>query len=337
MHYSLQTTHFSGFLHSSPVPFLRMNLLVTGAAGFIGSHFVLRHVEQHSEDTVVVFDKLTYAADKSFLDSVKEKILFVEGDIVDQKLVSGLVEEHKIDAIIDFAAESHVDRSINDPAPFIHTNILGVQSLIEVCRDHPTVLLLHVSTDEVYGDIGDADPPCNLDSPLRPSNPYSASKAAGDLAILAAARTYGIRARITRCTNNYGPHQFEEKFLPTVLRAALNNEKIPVYGEGKQKRDWLYVTDHTDAIELVLQTGEDGGVYLISAGDERENIETAKLVLDAIGKPHDLISFVEDRPGHDWRYALDSSNMKALGWGPKVPFKEGLKQTIEWYTKRLGA
>ena len=177
----------------------------------------------------------------------------------------------------------------------------------------------------------DGDPACTLSSALRPSNPYSASKAAGDLLIGAAIRTYGIRARITRCTNNFGPHQAAEKFLPTIIRNALKNQPIPVYGEGKQKRDWLYVTDHTDAIELVLQQGEDGCTYLISADDERSNLETAKHVLHALKKPHDLIQFVSDRPGHDWRYALDSSSVKALGWKPCISFADGLQKTIEFY------
>lgn len=310
------------------------NLLVTGGAGFIGSHFVLRHREKHPQDKIVVLDLLTYAADKSYLDAVMEKITFVEGDIADQKLVAKLVEEHTIDTIVNFAAESHVDNSISDATPFLHTNVIGVQSLIEVVKQHPHVLLLHISTDEVYGDVADGEEPCDVRSPLRPSNPYSAAKAGGDLLVLAAVRTHGIRARITRCTNNYGPHQAGEKFLPTVIRSVLNDEQIPVYGDGKQKRDWLFVTDHTDAIELVLEKGEDGHVYLISADSERENIATAKAVLDALGKPHDLISFVKDRPGHDRRYALDSSTIRNLGWEPKVSFDDGLKETIAWFKER---
>jgi dTDP-glucose 4,6-dehydratase len=308
-----------------------MNLLVTGGAGFIGSHFVLRHCEKHPDDKIVVLDLLTYAGNKSYLDSVANKITFIKGDIADQELVTKIVEEHAIYTIVNFAAETHVDNSISDATPFLHTNVIGVQALIEVIKAHPHVLYLHISTDEVYGDVKDGDPACTLESSLRPSNPYSASKAAGDLFILAAVRTHGIKARITRCTNNYGPHQAQEKFLPTVIRSVLHDEKIPIYGEGKQKRDWLYVTDHTDAVELVLHSGEDGSVYLISADDERPNIETAKSVLDHIGKSHDLISFVEDRPGHDWRYALDSSSIRSLGWEPKVSFEEGLKKTVKWY------
>lgn len=308
-----------------------MNLLVTGAAGFIGSHFVLRHVEQHPQDTVVVLDKLTYAADKHFLDPAEKRITFVKGDIADQKLVTKLVEKNKIETIVNFAAESHVDNSIKDISPFLKTNVLGVQSLVEVCKAHPDMLLLHISTDEVYGDQSDADPACVPTSPLKPSNPYAASKAAGDLLVLAAVRTYGLRARITRCTNNYGPHQADEKFLPTIIRHALKNESIPVYGQGKQKRDWLYVTDHTDAIETVLAKGMDGQTYLISANGERSNLETAHAVLDSLGKPRSLVSFVTDRPGHDWRYALDSANTRALGWVPKVTWEEGIEKTVVWY------
>ncbi len=311
-----------------------MNLLVTGAAGFIGSHFALRHAEQKPEDKLVILDKLTYAGDRSYLDSIADKIEFVHGDIADQRLVNQLVEKYQIETIVNFAAETHVDNSIKEASPFLHTNVIGTQSLIEVVKDYPEILLLHISTDEVYGGLADGQPDCTVETALNPCNPYSASKAAGDYLVLAAVHTYGIKARITRCTNNYGPHQASEKFLPVVINSALNDQKIPVYGEGKQKRDWLYVTDHTDAVELVLDKGQDGQIYLISADSERENIETAKKVLDELGKSHDLIEFVTDRPGHDFRYALDSSTIKGLGWSPKVSFEEGLKNTIQWYQEK---
>ena len=216
-----------------------MNLLVTGGAGFIGSHFVLRHKELRPDDCLVVLDKLTYAGKKEYLQPVLDRIRFVQGDIADALLVADIVRQYAIDAMVNFAAETHVDRSIEDAIPFIRTNILGVQSLIEVCKQFPHVLLLHISTDEVYGDLKDGDPSCTIDTMLRPSSPYAATKAAGDLLILAAVRTFSIRARITRCTNNYGPHQAQEKFLPTIIRHAMRSEKIPVYGEGKNKRDWL--------------------------------------------------------------------------------------------------
>lgn len=310
-----------------------LNLLITGGAGFIGSHFVLRHCEQFPKDQIVVLDLLTYAADRSFLDPVADRITFVQGDIADTELVESLVKKHAVDVIVNCAAETHVDRSIGDPHPFLRTNVMGVQSLIDVCRAHPKILLLHVSTDEVYGDLRDDDPPFDLASPLRPSSPYAASKAAGDLLLLASARTFGIRVRITRCTNNYGPHQDASKFLPVVITKALKDEKIPVYGEGKQRRDWLYVTDHTDAMEAVLAKGTDGEVYLIGAGADRSNIEVAKEVLGLLKKPESLITFVKDRAGHDWRYALDAASTKKLGWQPKIIFLEGLKRTLEWFSR----
>lgn len=311
-----------------------MNIMVTGAAGFIGSHFAIRHVRMHPNDKVVVVDKLTYAADIRFLDDIRSNITFVQGDIADTKLMAATVDRHDIEAIVDFAAETHVDNSIADAHPFLHTNVLGVQSLIEVCKARPNLLFLHISTDEVYGEVLDGEAPSSIDSPLKPGNPYSASKAAGDLLILAAIRTYGIRARITRCTNNYGPHQNREKFLPVVIRNAMNGTPIPVYGEGLQKRDWLYVTDHTDAVECVLRDGVDGKIYLISADNDRPNIEVARAVLAELGADSSLITFVKDRPGHDWKYALDSASVRSLGWSPSVDFVEGLKRTIDWYRSR---
>lgn len=314
-----------------------MNLLVTGAAGFIGSHFVLRHMAVYPDDTIVVLDKLTYAADKSFLDPVADKITFVEGDIADQQLVTKLVEENGIDTIVNFAAESHVDNSISDATPFLHTNVIGTQALIEVVKAHSNVRLLHISTDEVYGDVGDDDPSCKVGDPLFPSSPYAASKAAAEMLVMAGIRTFGIKAAVTRCTNNYGPHQADEKFIPTVIRKALSNEPIPVYGTGKNKRDWIYVGDHCDGVETILShdwTTDEGHFFNIGIDREYENIDVAKMILDILGKPHDLISFVEDRKGHDWRYAVDSSPTRALGWSPKVEFTEGLKQTIDWYTQK---
>ncbi|MEK7218568.1 MAG: dTDP-glucose 4,6-dehydratase, partial [Patescibacteria group bacterium] len=313
-----------------------MNLLVTGGAGFIGSHFVLRHIERHPEDTVIVLDKLTYAADKTYLDPVLNRIRFVQGDIVDFELVSQLLERYGIEAIVNFAAETHVDRSIQSAVPFLHTNVLGVQSLVEACKLHPKVLLFHISTDEVYGDLRDKDKPKDPADPLRPSSPYAASKASGDLLLLAAARTYGLHVRIARCTNNYGPHQAGEKFIPTVIRHALKGEPVPIYAAGKNKRDWLYVTDHCDALEMVLRrpNGSDS-VYHVSANEERRNRDVAAMVLTILGKPESLLTSVPDRPGHDWRYALDSTPLRKLGWKPSVAFEEGLKKTVEWYRDRM--
>ncbi|MDD4319276.1 MAG: dTDP-glucose 4,6-dehydratase [Candidatus Peribacteraceae bacterium] len=314
-----------------------MNLLVTGGAGFIGSHFVLRHIAQRPDDTVVVLDKLTYAADKEFLDPVNERIRFYKGDIIDVQVVSEIIRRYDIDAIVNFAAETHVDRSIADPIPFLHTNILGMQSLIEVCKLFPKTLLLHISTDEVYGDLEDGERARKPDDPLTPSSPYAASKAAGDLLLLAAVRTYGIRARITRCTNNYGPHQASEKFIPTVIRNALAGKPVPIYATGKNKRDWLFVYDHCDAIEFLLTRDDiDGRVFHVSADAERENMDVAKTLLRLLGKPETLLQSVPDRPGHDWRYALDSSELRGLGWKPAVTFEEGLKKTVDWYVERAG-
>ena len=314
-----------------------MNLLVTGAAGFIGSHFVLRHIKNHPEDTIVVLDKLTYAADKSLLDPIAEQITFVEGDIADQDLMTKLVEDHSIDTIINFAAESHVDNSISDATPFLHTNVIGTQAIIEVVKAHPDVRLLHVSTDEVYGDVGDDDPSCKVTDTLRPSSPYSASKAAAEMLVLAAIRTFAIQAVITRCTNNYGPHQADEKFIPTVIRNALADNPIPIFGTGKNKRDWIYVGDHCDAIETLLTVdwkSDQRTIFNVGIDREFENIEVAKMILTLLGKSHDLISFVEDRKGHDWRYAVDSSETRTLGWAPKMDFEAGLKETIDWYKSK---
>jgi dTDP-glucose 4,6-dehydratase len=326
------------------------NLLVTGGAGFIGSNFVLRHKELHPDDTIVVLDALREGSDKCLLDPIIGRIRFVEGDITNIELVSKLILGHEISTIVNFAAETHVDRSITNAAPFIHSNILGVQSLIEVCRHAPNVRLLHISTDEVYGDVSDDDPGKIVGSALYPSSPYAATKAAAEMLLLAAMRTYKIHCCITRCTNNYGPHQASEKFVPTVIRSALAGKPIPIYGQGKNKRDWLYVTDHCDALELILQTdwafwdsevpGVDpsqpkgsGHLFNVSANDEHANIDVAKMILKILDKPESLLNFVADRPGHDWRYAVDSRPIRKLGWQPKVNFEEGLRKTVEWYAK----
>jgi dTDP-glucose 4,6-dehydratase len=316
-----------------------MNLLVTGGAGFIVSHFVLRHKEQFPDDTIVVLDKLTYAGNKDFLDPVINRIRFAQGDIADVQLVSQMVDRYGIEVIVNFAAETHVDRSIQNAVPFLHTNVLGIQALIEVCKARPAIRLLHISTDEVYGDQEDGERPRLVSDMLRPSSPYAASKAAGEMLIMAAMRTYKIQAAVTRCTNNYGPHQASEKFIPTVIRNAVAGKPIPLYGEGKNKRDWLFVADHCDALEVILQIEwafQDekvgtGHFFNISADAEKQNIDVAKAILDILGKPHDLIAFVPDRPGHDWRYAVDSSNTRKLGWKPKLSFEEGLRKTVEWY------
>jgi dTDP-glucose 4,6-dehydratase len=315
-----------------------MNLLVTGGAGFIGSHFVLRHRELFPQDGIVVLDAMRHGADKAFLASAMNDITFVEGDIADVELVHKLVKQYLVDVIVNFAAETHVDRSIQNAVPFLHSNVIGVQSLIEVCRKRPDTLLMHVSTDEVYGDLQDGERSKRTDDALKPSSPYAASKASGDLLIHAAVRTYGVRARISRCTNNFGPHQAAEKLIPTIIRRALVNQPIPLYAKGENKRDWLYVTDHCDAIEAVIRAkGGDGKVFHVSADSERRNIDVAKQVLALLGKPESLITFVADRPGHDWRYALDAASCHALGWKPSVNFDEGLRRTVEWYQGRIAS
>jgi dTDP-glucose 4,6-dehydratase len=319
-----------------------MNLLVTGGAGFIGSHFVLRHAESASKDRVVVLDALSHGGNEEFLASAREKIVFQKGDITDVTLVSKLIAENEVDTIVNFAAETHVDRSIKNPVPFLHSNVVGVQSLIEVCRLHMGLRLLHISTDEVYGDIKDGDRPREVGDVLAPSSPYAASKAAGEMLLIAAMRTWQLPIAITRCTNNYGPHQAEEKFVPTVILGALKSNPIPVYAKGENRRDWLYVSDHIDALDILLKTPwafrdekiRSGHIFNISADDERRNIDVAKEILRILKKPESLLTFVEDRPGHDWRYALDSSPLCKLGWRPKVKFEEGIKRTIEWFKAR---
>lgn len=251
------------------------------------------------------------------------------GDIADSSLVSSLVE--KADLVVNFAAETHVDRSISRPDSFLHSNVNGVFCLLEAIRDHnPSVRYVQISTDEVYGDILRGS--STEDSTLRPSSPYSASKAAGDVFVLAYARTYGLEAMITRCTNNYGPYQFPEKLIPKTIIRAKEGLKIPIYGTGENVRDWIYVTDHCRAVEQVLNRGRRGEIYNISAGEERTNLFIAKFILEMLGKSEDQIEFVEDRPGHDARYSLDSSRIrKELGWRPERSFEEGLQTTVEWY------
>lgn len=312
-----------------------MNLLVTGGAGFIGSHFVLRHCAEKPDDTVIVLDKLTYAADKTFLDPVMNRIRFIEGDVVDAALLGETIKRYGIEVIVNFAAETHVDRSIQNALPFIHSNVLGAQSLIEVCKQNPELLLFHISTDEVYGDLAPDERPKREDDMLHPSNPYSATKASAEMMFLAAARTYKIRVRISRCSNNYGPHQASEKFLPTIVRTVMKNEKIPLYGTGENMRDWLYVGDHCSAIETLIEKGTDGEIYNITSAHEKKNIDVARAVLKILGKGEEYISFVKDRPGHDRRYAIEATKLLALGWEPSIGFEAGLERTVEWYRRKF--
>lgn len=308
-----------------------MRLLVTGGAGFIGSNFIRYILERHKDWEIINLDKLGYGSNLANLKDIEDdpRYTFIKGDINDFELVSKLIKE--ADAVVNFAAESHVDRSISNPYAFIESNVLGVYTILEaIKRENPEVRLVHVSTDEVYGDIERGS--FTEEDRLMPSSPYSASKAAGDMLVLGYARTYNLNASITRCTNNYGPYQFPEKLIPkTIIRASMDL-KIPIYGTGENVRDWLYVLDHCEAIELVMERGERREVYNISATQEKTNLEVVKTILKLMGKNEDLIEFVEDRPGHDIRYSLDSTKIREqLGWRPKHKFKEGIKKTVEWY------
>jgi dTDP-glucose 4,6-dehydratase len=301
-----------------------MRVLVTGGAGFIGSHFVHRLAESGNE--VVVLDKLTYAGNPANLDGVEHE--FHRGDIADQEAVA--VAAAGCAAIVNFAAETHVDRSILGPAEFILTDVLGTQVLLDYARHHG-IRLVHVSTDEVYGDIPLGAEPSTEDAPLRPSSPYSASKAGGDMQLLAYVRTYGVDACITRGANTYGPRQYPEKMLPLFITNAFDGETLPVYGDGKQRREWLHAEDHCAGIELVLHKGEAGQIYNVG-GQERENMDVVKRILELTGASPDLVRHVEDRPGHDRRYAVDSSRLRGLGWAPRHNFDTaGLAETVEWY------
>jgi dTDP-glucose 4,6-dehydratase len=303
-----------------------MRVLVTGGAGFIGSHFV-RRLAEAGED-VVVLDKLTYSGNPANLEGVPHT--FVQGDIADPEAVraAGAGAE----AVVNFAAETHVDRSILAAGDFIQTDVVGTHVLLEWVRE-TAARFVQVSTDEVYGDV-EPGTASREDEPLRPSSPYSASKAGGDLQVLAYCRTYGLNASITRGSNTYGPNQYPEKLVPLFVTNALDGEPLPVYGDGRQVRDWLHVEDHCAAVDLVLREGEPGEVYNVGAGDERENLEVTRRIVELTGADPSLVRHVDDRPGHDRRYALDSTRIRSLGWAPVRSFEDGLAATVEWYRKR---
>lgn len=313
-----------------------MNVLITGGAGFIGSNFVFHMLEQHPKYRVVCLDVLTYAGNLSTLEPVMENknFSFIKGDITDRELVFRLFEKEKFDFVVNFAAESHVDRSIENPDIFLKTNILGTQVLMDASRKYGVKRFHQVSTDEVYGDL----PLDRLDlffteeTPIQTSSPYSASKASADLLVQAYFRTFKLPITISRCSNNYGPYHFPEKLIPLMISRALNDESLPVYGKGENVRDWLYVSDHCTAIDLILHNGKEGEVYNIGGHNERTNLEVVKTILMELGKPESLITYVKDRAGHDMRYAIDSSKARReLGWEPKILFNEGIKLTIKWY------
>ncbi|GLC87878.1 dTDP-glucose 4,6-dehydratase [Lysinibacillus piscis] len=309
-----------------------MKILVTGGAGFIGSNFVNYMVEKYPEYTIVNVDALTYAGNLENLkpSEGKSNYQFVKADITNVEAMDQLIADG-VDAVINFAAESHVDRSITNPGIFVQTNIQGTQVLLDVAKKYNVKKYLQVSTDEVYGSLGE-DGYFTEQTSLSPNSPYSASKAGADLLVLAYHETFGLPVNITRCSNNYGPFHFPEKLIPLMIINALNDKQLPVYGDGKNVRDWLHVLDHCRAIDLVLHKGVDGEVYNVGGHNEKTNVEVVKEILKQLGKPESLIQYVEDRLGHDRRYAIDPTKLQQeLGWEPKYTFETGLQETVQWY------
>ena len=314
-----------------------MEILVTGGAGFIGSNFIHYILDKYSNYNVINLDLLTYCGNLRNLMEAEENpnYKFIKGDILDTKLVDSMVNENNIDYIINFAAESHVDRSIHNPKIFLESNIIGTQNLLEVAKKYhergQIKKYIQISTDEVYGTLGKTGY-FTEKTPLSPNSPYSASKAGADMIVRAYHETFNLPINITRCSNNYGPYQFPEKLIPLMINNALTNKKLPVYGDGRNIRDWLHVYDHCTAIDLVLHNGKIGDIYNIGGNNEKENIEIVRIILKYLNRSNDLIEFVEDRLGHDKRYAIDSTKIKSeLGWKPKYTFDNGIKKTIDWY------
>jgi len=308
-------------------------LLVTGGCGFIGSNFV-RYMLRNHDYKIINVDKLTYAGNLENLSDISHypNYEFVRGDIADKALIEGLSSKG-IDVVINFAAESHVDRSIEDPRVFLETNVIGTQVLLEAARKYGMLRFIQISTDEVYGSLGPRGSFTET-SPLAPNSPYSASKTAADLLVRAYHKTYGLASIITRCSNNYGPYQFPEKLIPLMISNALEDNPLPVYGDGMNVRDWIYVEDHCRAIDLIMHKGREGELYNIGANNELPNIEIVKKILDRLNKPESLIKFVEDRPGHDRRYAIDSAKLRnGLGWDTIYSFEEAIDLTIGWYVE----
>ena len=313
-----------------------MKILVTGGAGFIGSNFVYYELDNYPNDEVICLDKLTYAGNLETLEVAMKnpKFKFVKGDIVDRVFVDELFASEKPDVVVNFAAESHVDRSIENPEIFLQTNVIGTSVLMDACRKYGNIRYHQVSTDEVYGDLPLDRPDLFFTetTPLHTSSPYSASKASADLLVQAYYRTYKLPVTISRCSNNYGPYHFPEKLIPLMIANALNDKKLPVYGKGENVRDWLYVEDHCSAIDLIIRKGKIGDVYNIGGHNERTNLEVVKTIIKELGKSEDLIEFVTDRPGHDRRYAIDPTKIhNELGWLPATKFDDGIKKTIDWY------
>ena len=310
-----------------------MKILVTGGAGFIGSSFVRYLIRERKDTRVVNYDLLTYAGNLRNLDEVANdpRYAFVKGDIADSAQVDQLFEEHAFDAVVNFAAETHVDRSILDSAPFVHTNIEGTRCLLEAARRRKVSKFVQISTDEVYGSLGPTGA-FREDTSLDPSSPYSASKASADFLALAYHKTYGVPAVVTRCTNNYGPYQFPEKLIPVLVTNAMEDRALPIYGDGLNVREWIFADEHSRAVLLALERGRAGEVYNIGSGHEKTNLEVVQEILRLLGKPESLIRFVKDRPGHDRRYAIDCSKIrKEWEWSSQIDFASGLGATIEWY------
>ena len=313
-----------------------MKIIVTGGAGFIGGNFVHYMINKYPEYKIICLDSLTYAGNMETLDSIKnnKNFKFYKADIVDRETIYNIFKEEKPNIIVNFAAESHVDRSITDPTIFLKTNILGTGVLMDACKEFGIDRFHQVSTDEVYGDLPLDRPDLFFteETPLHTSSPYSASKASADLLVIAYFRTYNLPVSISRCSNNYGPYHFPEKLIPLIIANALNNKNIPVYGKGENVRDWLYVEDHCSAIDLILHKGKSGDIFNIGGHNEKTNLEVVKTVLKALNKPESLITYVTDRPGHDMRYAIDPSKIhRELGWLPATKFEDGIEKTISWY------
>ena len=313
-----------------------MKLIITGGAGFIGSNFIYYELKNHPEDEFICLDKLTYAGNLSSLKAAMQQanFKFVKGDIADRDFVYSLFETEKPDIVVNFAAESHVDRSILEPELFLKTNVIGTGVLMDACHKYGIKRYHQVSTDEVYGDLPLDRPDLFFSetTPLHTSSPYSASKASADLLVLAYHRTYGLPVTISRCSNNYGPYHFPEKLIPLMIINALHDKALPVYGDGANVRDWLYVEDHCSAIDLIIRNGREGEIYNVGGHNEKSNLDVVKIILKALGKSEDLITFVKDRPGHDRRYAIDPTKIhNELGWLPQTKFEDGIAKTIKWY------
>ncbi len=314
---------------------IKMNIIVTGGAGFIGSNFVRYMLKSYPEYKIINLDLLTYAGNIHNLDDIKDNPnhIFVQGNITDRELVTSLIEKYKINTIVNFAAESHVDRSILSPGVFIETNVQGTLSLLDAAKECQIDKYVQVSTDEVYGSLGE-EGYFTEESPMAPNSPYSASKASADMLVRAYHETYGMNVNITRCSNNYGPYHFPEKLIPLMITNGLDGEILPIYGDGKNIRDWLFVTDHCAAIDLVLHKGKSGEVYNVGGHNERTNNEIVNIIVEKLNIPKEQVKYVEDRLGHDRRYAIDPTKLvNELGWKPKYTFDTGIEETINWYLK----